>query len=303
MKRQIRVGSRESALAVAQSRLVMEEIERAVPGAKLTLVTMKTTGDRILDRPLERIGGKGLFVKELDLALREGRCDLAVHSLKDMPMEEAEELPILAYSKREDRRDVLVLREGLKELPPCPVLGTSSRRRRLQAGRLFPDARFEMCRGNLATRLDKLDRGDFDALILAAAGLKRMGYGERISRYFTVEEMIPAAGQGILAVQGRAGENADVLEAVDCPESRVMAEAERAFVRAVGGGCSFPAAAAAVLSAGGLSEDALITLSGLYYEEESGRWKTGSLKGRPEEAGELGRRLAALLSRGEGSWN
>ena len=141
MKRQIRVGSRESALAVAQSRLVMEEIERAVPGAKLTLVTMKTTGDRILDRPLERIGGKGLFVKELDLALREGRCDLAVHSLKDMPMEEAEELPILAYSKREDRRDVLVLREGLKELPPCPVLGTSSRRRRLQAGRLFPDAR------------------------------------------------------------------------------------------------------------------------------------------------------------------
>lgn len=300
---QIRVGSRESALAVAQSRLVMEEIERLVPGAELSLVTMKTTGDKILDRPLERIGGKGLFVKELDLALREGRCDLTVHSLKDMPMEESEELPILAYSKREDRRDVLVLREDLPKLPPNPVIGTSSRRRRLQAGRLFPDAKFELCRGNLATRLEKLDGGEFDALILAAAGLKRMGYADRISRYFTIEEMIPAAGQGILAVQGRAGENTCFLEAFDCPESRVMAEAERAFVRDVGGGCTFPAAAAAVLPAGGLSENSGMTLYGLYYEEKTGRWKTGSLKGSPEDAGKLGRRLAALLSSGGGPWN
>ena len=122
---QIRVGSRECALAVAQSRLVMEEIKRAVSGAELSLLTMKTTGDKILDRSLEQIGGKGLFVKELDRALREGRCDLAVHSLKDMPMEESEELPILAYSKREDRRDVLVLRKGLSSLPPYPVIGLS----------------------------------------------------------------------------------------------------------------------------------------------------------------------------------
>ncbi len=297
---QIRVGSRESALAVAQSRLVMEEIKRAVSGAELSLLTMKTTGDKILDRSLEQIGGKGLFVKELDRALREGRCDLAVHSLKDMPMEESEELPILAYSKREDRRDVLVLRKGLSSLPLYPVIGTSSRRRRLQAGILFPGARFEMCRGNLATRLQKLDSGAFDALILAAAGLKRIGYADRISRYFTVEEMIPAAGQGILAVQGRAGENAFVLEAVDCPASRVMAKAERAFVRAVGGGCSSPAAAAAVLSAGDLPGDRSMTLFGLYYEEETGRWRTGSLEGAWEEAEKLGRRLAALLSRDDG---
>ena len=149
----IRIGSRESALAVIQSELAIKEIQRVLPEAETVLVTMKTTGDRILNRPLDQIGGKGLFVKELDQALLDGRCDLTVHSLKDMPMEQPPGLPILAYLKREDPRDVLVLRRGLSALPPCPVIGTSSKRRALQAERLFPGAVFEGCRGNLVTRM------------------------------------------------------------------------------------------------------------------------------------------------------
>ena len=157
----IRIGSRESVLAVIQSELIIEEIKRVCPGVSAQLVTMKTTGDMILDKSLEQIGGKGLFVKELD-----GRCDLTVHSLKDMPMEVPERLPILAYSKREDKRDVLVLRKGLESLPAGPVIGTFSRRRRMQAARLYPDAVFKGIRGNLVTRLRKLDDGEYDALIL-----------------------------------------------------------------------------------------------------------------------------------------
>lgn len=205
MSRIICIGSRESRLAVIQTRQVADYIRRTMPEADVRLITMKTTGDRILDRSLEAVGGKGLFVKELDRALLEGRTELSVHSLKDLPMETPQALPILGYSRREDPRDALILPAGTTQWDQSRPLGCSSRRRILQLKRLYPQVQTALVRGNVLTRLQKLDRGEYGALILAAAGLKRLGLEDRISRYFTPEEMLPAAGQGILAVQGRAG--------------------------------------------------------------------------------------------------
>lgn len=289
MNKKVKVGSRDSLLAVRQAELVMEAVRKASPETELTLVTMKTTGDRILNQSLDKIGGKGLFVKELDLALMEGRSDLSVHSLKDMPMEIPEELPILAYSPREDNRDVLVLREGLSELPAHPVIGTGSARRKIQAARIYPDAEFKGIRGNIHTRLRKLDSGEYDALILAAAGMIRMGLQDRISRYFSVEEIIPPAGQGIMAVQGRKDDSYPFLIKINSPKSQAMAEAERSFVKTLDGGCSSPIAACALI------EGDRLKLRGLYFEEKSGRWVVGSLEGSVQGPAELGRSLALRL--------
>lgn len=239
----IRIGSRESVLAVIQSELVMGWIRERYPQLELELVTMKTTGDKIQNRPLNQVGGKGLFVKELDQALLQGRIDLSVHSLKDMPMEQPEGLPILAFSRREDPRDALVLPVGAGGLDPAKPLGCSSARRAVQLQRLFPGMRVESVRGNVLTRLKKLDEGQYAGLVLACAGLRRLGLEERINRIFSPEELLPAAGQGILAVQGRAGEPHPYLEAVDDPTARAEALAERAFVRRLGGGCFAPVAA------------------------------------------------------------
>lgn len=207
------IGSRESRLAVIQSEMVRDYIEKNNKGLKAELLTMKTTGDIILDRTLDKVGGKGLFVKELDRALLDGRSQLSVHSLKDMPMEVPEELPLLAFSKREDPRDALVLPEGVTELDKTKPIGCSSLRRTLQLGELFPDMECKSVRGNVQTRLGKLDSGEYSALVLAAAGLKRLGLTHRISRYFEPEEMLPAAGQGILTVQGRKGRDYSYLDA------------------------------------------------------------------------------------------
>lgn len=285
----IRVGSRESLLAVRQSELIMEQICQANPGVRTELVTMKTTGDKILDQALNQIGGKGLFVKELDRALLDGRIDISVHSLKDMPMEISEKLPVLAWSCREDKRDVLILRKGLSRLPEKPVIGTGSSRRIIQAAKLYPEAEFKGIRGNIHTRLRKLDAGEYDALILAAAGICRMGLEDRISRFFSVEEMIPAAGQGTLAVQGRGEAMRPFLEKINSRESEIMAEAERSFVRTLDGGCSSPVAACA-----SVEKDTLV-LRGLYYNEAEKRAVTGTMRGEIEKAGELGYLLAVKL--------
>ena len=289
-KNRIRVGSRDSALAVVQSKMAIAAMQNVCPETGFELITMKTTGDKVLDRPLDAVGGRGLFVKELDQALYEGRCELTVHSLKDMPLCPLEELPVLALLEREDCRDVLVLREGLSELPAHPVIGTSSRRRVLQGQRLFPDAEFKGIRGNLNTRLRKLDSGEYDALILAAAGLIRLGFADRISRYFSVEEMIPSAGQGILAIQGRRDREIPFVKMVHSEESAVLTRAEQGFVATLGGGCSSPTAASAVL------ENGKIKLRGLYYKEETGEVRIGSIEGDAEKAAELGRKLAEQLS-------
>ena len=290
--KKIVIGSRESSLAVAQSMTVVDAIRKALPDAQVSLLTMKTTGDRILDRTLDQIGGKGLFVKELDVALREGRADLTVHSLKDLPMDLPSDLPIVAMSRREDPRDVLVLPADRTELDPYLPIGSSSLRRALQLKQLYPGWEIRPVRGNLQTRLNKLDSGQYAALVLAAAGLKRLGLAHRISRYFSVEEMIPAAGQGILAVQGRSGTVWDCLKEYYDPESAAAAVCERAFVRELHGGCSSPVCAYAVVSVD------QITLRGLYYDEASGMYRIGELKGSVSDAEELGRELARSLSKG-----
>ena len=204
-------------------------------------------------------------------------------------MEVPEELPLLMYSKREDPRDVLVLPQGKDRLDPAKPIGCSSLRRILQLKELFPGMEFKSVRGNVITRLRKLDDGEYSGLVLAAAGLKRLGLADRISRYFESSEILPAAGQGILAVQGRKGEDYSYLEGYGSKESAYMAEAERSFVRFLDGGCSSPVAAHAVLRGD------FLLLTGLYYEEETGRYTKGSLLGRPEEAEKLGVELAEKL--------
>lgn len=289
MKRKIRIGSRESRLAVIQSEIVMAAIEQFHPEIETELITMKTTGDLILDKTLDKIGGKGLFVKELDKALKERRTDLSVHSLKDMPMEILEDLPIVGFSKREDPRDVLVYPMGRNDRDPKRPIGCSSQRRILQLKELFPDASFASVRGNVLTRLRKLDDGEYGALVLAAAGLKRLGLEMRIGRYLEPDEVIPAAGQGILAIQGRKGEDYSYLGEI-CEENATYAAlCERAFVRTLNGGCSSPIAAYACV------ENGKITLRGLYYEEESGTYCKGKESGRCDCAEAVGISLAEKL--------
>ena len=289
----IRIGSRESKLAVIQSRMVMEAIARAVPEAELELVTMKTTGDRILNKTLDQIGGKGLFVKELDQALRDGRADFTVHSLKDMPMEVPDDLPLAAFSKRADPRDVLVLPEGVTELDRTKPIGCSSRRRQLQLKALFPGVEIRPVRGNVQTRLAKLEAGEFSALVLAAAGLKRLGLEGRISRYFSTDEILPAAGQGILAVQTRQGVDTSCLSAVRDEDAGCCALAERAFVRALDGGCTSPVAAHAVVAGEQL------TLTGLYVSPDETVVRKGAMTGLKADAERLGQALAEALRKGE----
>lgn len=285
----IRFGSRESKLAVVQSRMVMEAVQAANPQAELELVTMKTTGDKILDRTLDQIGGKGLFVKELDLALREGRVDFTVHSLKDMPMETPEDLPLVAFSKRADPRDVLVLPEGACEMDSRKPIGCSSRRRQLQLQKLYPGFAIQPVRGNVQTHLRKLDEGQYCALVLAAAGLKRLGLENRIARYFTTEEILPAAGQAILAVQTRAGVDTSVLSSFHDADSACCALAERAFVRELDGGCTSPVAAYAQM------EGDNIQITGLYVSPDETVIRKGRTQGPKARAEELGRALAREL--------
>lgn len=289
----IRIGSRESKLAVIQSRIVMDAIAQAEPEAELELVTMKTTGDKILDKTLDKIGGKGLFVRELDQALRQEQVDFTVHSLKDMPMEVPEDLPLAAFSQREDPRDVLVLPVGIDFLDPSKPIGCSSRRRQLQLQKLFPDMSVAPVRGNVQTRLAKLDAGQFSALVLAAAGLKRLGLESRIVRYFSTEEILPAAGQGILAIQSRKGVPVGCLRLIHDEATACCARAERAFVRTLDGGCSSPVAAYAVVQ-----EDEL-TLTGFYVSPDERIQRKGSIRGARTQAETLGKTLALRLKEGE----
>ena len=286
--KKIRIGTRESKLAMVQTGIIGDLI-KSNHQVDIELVPMKTTGDIILDRSLDKVGGKGLFVKELDLALMENRTDISVHSLKDMPMEVPEELPLLAFSKREDPRDVLVLPKGINEIDFTKPIGCSSKRRTLQLQNLYPQANFKGIRGNVLTRLDKLDSGEFGAIVLAAAGLNRLGLNDRISKYFSTKEIIPSAGQGILAIQGRKDVDVNLLKEIDDESARYTALCERSFVRALDGGCSSPIAAFAEI------EGDEIILTGLYADEEMTECKTGNIRGSVEKGEELGIELANML--------
>lgn len=283
------IGSRESKLAIIQSQLVIDEIHRNYPKLEIELITMKTTGDKILDRSLDKIGGKGLFVKELDKALLEGKTVLSVHSLKDMPMDIDRQLPIVAYSKREDPRDVLVLPLGQTELNLDLPVGCSSLRRMVQLNKLYPNMTFKNIRGNVLTRINKLDSGEYGALILAAAGLKRLKLENRISRYFETDEIIPAAGQGILAVQGKIATDYSFLDKFKDLNSEKIAICERAFVKQLNGGCSSPIAAYACV----LNDR--IRLKGLYYNEQTKQCIIDTMESDIDSAYELGIELANKL--------
>ena len=261
---------------------------------------MKTTGDIILDRTLDKVGGKGLFVKELDRALMDGRSDLSVHSLKDMPMEVPKELPLVAFSKREDPRDVLVLPKGVEKLDFSKPIGCSSQRRILQLKELFPEAEFQSVRGNVLTRLQKLDSGEYGALVLAAAGLDRLELSDENQwkfEHLSSEVCLPAAGQAILAVESRNGDLREVLNAIHDKCAWVELCAERAFLKAIGGSCNAPAAGLAHLDENGvLQMDALFAPDQKHYRRVSGTLETGF---DGDKGVRLGEELAEKLMQGK----
>ncbi|MEJ8820821.1 hydroxymethylbilane synthase [Variovorax humicola] len=248
------IATRESRLALWQAQHVQALLQER--GHVVTLLGMTTRGDQILDRSLSKVGGKGLFVKELELALEEGRADIAVHSLKDVPMDLPDGFTLACVLEREDPRDALVSprHATLDELPEGAVVGTSSLRRVVLLQELRPDLRIEPLRGNLDTRLRKLDEGQYDAIVLAAAGLKRLGLESRIRTTFDPDVMLPAAGQGALGIEVRA-DRADLIESLaplaHLADTRATA-AERAVSRAMGGSCSMPLAAHARWQTGGM---------------------------------------------------
>jgi hydroxymethylbilane synthase len=289
----IRVGSRESVLAVRQAEIAMAAISAANPGIEMELVGIRTTGDRILDKSLESIGGKGLFVKELEQALEDGRIDIAVHSYKDLPYEENPRLPIVALSRREAPNDVLVLPEGASEIDGARPIGSSSRRRAVQLGLLYPGLEVAPIRGNVLTRLAKLDLGEYSAVVLAEAGLIRLGLEKRVSRRFGIDEMLPSGSQGIIAVQAREGENCAYLAGFHSWESEVVSLAERQFLRSLGSDCASPVAVYAV------SDGGLLCLRGMYVDLD-GRVSHGSIEGDASQAAALGQALAERLKGGAG---
>ena len=263
------------------------------PDCRVELLALSTRGDEILDTSLAKIGGKGLFVKELELALAEGRADVAVHSAKDVPMELPPGFALGAVLEREDARDAFVSNkfDGLDDLPAGAVVGTSSLRREAQLRNRYPRLRVASLRGNLDTRLAKLDRGDHDAIILAAAGLKRLGLGARIRSVLTIEQSLPAAGQGALAIEYRAerGDIAGRLAALNHRATELAVRAERAVSRALGGSCQLPLAAYASVSG------ATLELRGLVADPDGKSMVRAEVSGPSGSPEDLGARLAGEL--------
>jgi hydroxymethylbilane synthase len=244
------IATRESRLALWQAEHVKSLLEQR--GHEVSLLGMTTKGDQILDRSLSKVGGKGLFVKELEVALERGQADLAVHSLKDVPMDLPEGFALACVMEREDPRDAFVSNRyaALADLPPGAVVGTSSLRRIVLLRALRPDLKIEPLRGNLDTRLRKLDDGQYDAIVLAAAGLKRLGLGQRIRQVFEPDQMLPAAGQGALGIEVRSSRDdlLQILAPLAHQTTWLAVAAERAVSRAMGGSCSMPLAAHATLA-------------------------------------------------------
>ncbi len=269
------IATRESPLALWQAEHVRDLLASRHPGTLVELLGMTTRGDQILDRTLSKVGGKGLFVKELEVALLERRAHLAVHSLKDVPMELAPEFALAAVMKREDPRDCLVSNRyaTLDELPPGARVGTSSLRRELMLRARFPTLLIEAIRGNVNTRLAKLDRGDFDALVMAAAGLKRLGMSARIRQVIPTTVSLPAPGQGALGIEVLSDdrETAELLAPLDDAATRAATAAERGVSRGLGGSCQVPLAAYAEVEGNHLRLRALVgnAATGEYVETES----------------------------------
>lgn len=297
MRDEIVVGSRGSVLALEQTRWVIERLKRAHPRTAFRIEHIHTTGDNILDVALAKIGDLGLFTKEIEKALIEGSIDLAVHSMKDVPTEIPPGLVIGAVTAREDPGDVLITRDGqnLENLVPGSRVGTSSLRRQAQILAFRPDLRIITMRGNLQTRLRKLDEGQVDALVLARAGLKRLGMEQRISQLIPPHVCLPAVGQGALGVESRADDDVilTMLRPLDDPTSRITVEAERAMLRRLQGGCQVP------IGALGRLQGQELILEGLVAALDGRRLVRAIETGSPDEPVVLGEQVAEqLLERG-----
>lgn len=252
LSRTLTIATRQSPLALWQAQYVRDRLLGAFPGLQVELLPMTTRGDQVLDRPLAQVGGKGLFIKELELALQDGRADLAVHSLKDVPMDLDPQFALGAVLAREDPRDCMVSSRfaRLADLPSGACVGTSSLRRTLALRHAFANLRIEPVRGNLGTRLAKLDAGQFDAIVLAAAGIKRLGLASRIREILPTSQFLPAPGQGALAVEVLAAATSvrELLRRLDDPVTHAATRAERSVARELGGTCETPLAAYAEAS-------------------------------------------------------
>jgi len=297
MGRVFRIGTRGSGLALAQAELALAALRRAWPGLRYELVVIRTTGDRRRGMPLSRLGGRGAFVAELEAALLRGEVDMAVHSLKDLPVRLAPGLALAAIPLRHDPRDALVSRHegGLAGLPSGALVGTGSPRREAQLRLLRPDLQVSPVRGNVDTRVRRVREGALDAVVVAAAALARLGLTP--DYVFPPEEMLPAAGQGAIAIEVRADDDEALAlaRAVDDRQARACVTAERAFEARLGVGCHGAAAALATLEYGRLR------LRGLLVHPGTGEALRGEVRGAAEEAEELGRRLAEeFLAHGEG---
>ncbi|MEW5887657.1 MAG: hydroxymethylbilane synthase [Pseudomonadota bacterium] len=289
------IASRESRLALWQAEHVRDRLAALYPRCRIEILGMTTRGDKILDRPLAKVGGKGLFVKELETALLDGRADIAVHSMKDVPMELAPEFALVAVSEREVPFDAFVSNKyaALDELPPGGIVGTSSLRREAQLRARFPYLAVSSLRGNLDTRLRKLDAGEYDAIILAAAGLTRLGLASRIRAVLPAELSLPAAGQGALGIEALAArpEVAAWMAPLNDAAASACVRAERAVSRALAGSCEVPLGAFAEMRGGSLH------LRGFVALPDGTRMACAEREGAPDRAEELGLALAEELRR------
>jgi len=298
MKHELIIGSRGSRLALWQARYIAERLQAAHTGLNVKIERVTTTGDKILDVPLAKIGGKGLFTKELESAMLDGAIDLAVHSLKDMPTDLPEGLVLAAVTKRSDPFDALVSPryKTLEKLPPNARVGTSSLRRQAQLLAVRPDLKLANLRGNVGTRLEKAEDGTYDAVVLAAAGLKRLGLGDKITQILPLNVSLPAVGQGALAIEARGSDapTLALLSALDHAPTRTETYAERAFLRAVEGGCQVPVGVYAVLKGNALQVQAVIaSLDGKTVVRDA-------IEGSAEAAEKLGSFLAERMLRNGG---
>lgn len=296
MIQKIIIGTRGSQLALWQANWVKAELEKHHPGLEAEIKVISTKGDRVLDVSLPKLGeqGKGLFTKELEDAILERRVDLAVHSLKDLPTELPAGLVIGAICEREDVRDALVARDEINsfsELPERAVIATSSLRRQAQLRRARPDLVIEPVRGNVDTRLRKLDEGQFDAIVLASAGLHRLGHADRITEHLSEDLVLPAVGQGALAIETRVDDPSisEIVEALDHEATRLACRAERAFLSGLGGGCLVPIAALAKIETG------VLTLKGLVASPDGSEVVHSKKSGQSQDAELIGQQLADEL--------
>ncbi|CAH0527395.1 hydroxymethylbilane synthase [Vibrio hippocampi] len=291
--RPIKIATRKSPLALWQAHFVKDALIAAHPGLDVELVTMVTKGDIILDTPLAKVGGKGLFVKELELAMLEGRADLAVHSMKDVPVDFPEGLGLVTICEREDPRDAFVSNTypSLDELPHGATVGTCSLRRQCQIKALRPDINIKELRGNVGTRLGKLDNGDFDAIILAAAGLKRLELEDRIRSFIEPEVSLPAVGQGAVGIECRLDDDylIKLLEPLNHQETADRVRCERAMNLTLEGGCQVPIGSYAVIDGDN------IHLKALVGEPDGTQIVRGEIQGKRQDAEVLGTTLAKQL--------